>query len=226
MADGSAPNRRRQRPSLRITVRQPVGRIFGGGEVAPDRRRHAQHPKEVRGHSHPADPFGLAVRHQRRHPRTDQRHVLEGVAARAPVEKRRVADVAGRSGRAALADRDQAIRICVRQRTQQHGVEDAEDRGVRADAERQGHERDRREAGRAPQQPRRIANVARQIDDQMRGGRRRRWRLIARQRELSGDSLRAIGPRDVVDDPRAIGERRQRLLDRLGVRYADAISSA
>jgi hypothetical protein len=142
------------------------GRVFGGGEVTPDRRLHAERPEEVPGHAHPADPFRFAVGQQRRTPGADERHVFERMAAVAPVEERQVTDVAGRAGRPPLADRDEAIGIRVRQRTEQHRVEDAEDRRVRADAERQGHERDRCEAGRAPQQPRRVANVPREIDQQ------------------------------------------------------------
>ena len=121
-----------------------------------------------------------------------ERHVLERVAALAPVEERGVADVAGRSGRAALADHDEPIGIRVRQRAQQHGVEDAEDRGVRADAERQRHERDRREAGRAPQQPRGVAHVARQIDDQATAPRRRAGWSAAEPGGARGRSARAI----------------------------------
>ena len=196
-----------------------VGRVLGGGEVAADCRLHAEHPEEVRRDPHAADPFGFAVRDQRRDPRPDERHVLERVAALAPVEERRVADVAGRSGRAALADRDEPIGIRVRQRAEQHGVEDAEDRGVRADAERQRHERDGREAGRTPKQPRGVADVSRQIDDQVRRPRRRRRRLVARRLQPSG-AARTIGAGDLFGDPRAIGERCQRLLDRLGLRHA------
>jgi hypothetical protein len=48
-------------------------------------------------------------------------------------------------------DRD-AIRIAIGERLQQQGVDDAEDRRVGADAERQGADGDDREPWRAPQQ--------------------------------------------------------------------------
>jgi hypothetical protein len=185
------------------------GRVFGGGEVAPDRRRDAEHPEEVPRHAHPADPFRLAVGHQRRTPRADERHVVERVAAVAPVEERQVADVAGRSGRPPLADGDEAIGIRIRQRTEQHGIEDAEDRRVRADAEGERHERDRREAGRAPQQPRGVANVPPEVDQQAR-------RTVRGRRQRRGGA-RPIGASDLLGHPRAIGEGRQRPLERLGL---------
>src|SRR4029078_7148140 len=68
----------------------PVGRVLRGGEIAPDRRLHAEHPEEVPRHAHAADPFRLAVGDQGRYPGADERHVLEGMTALAPVEERRV----------------------------------------------------------------------------------------------------------------------------------------
>ena len=41
---------------------------------------------------------------------------------------------------------DEAIRVAIRQRAEEHGVHDAEDRGVGADAEREGEHRDGGEA--------------------------------------------------------------------------------
>ena len=58
---------------------------------------------------------------------------------------------------------DQLIRILVRQRTQQHGVHDAEDRRVRADPEREGKHDDAGEAWRATQCARRVLQIAAKI---------------------------------------------------------------
>ena len=92
----------------------------------------------------PADALGLAVGDQRRAPRPDQRHLVEAVAAIAPVEKRRVADVAGEPVGPRSPISTSRSGIGVGQRPQQHGVQHAEDRRVGADAERERQQRDRR----------------------------------------------------------------------------------
>src|SRR5215510_15299880 len=57
---------------------------------------------------------------------------------------------------------DQPLRLFIRQRAQQRGVDDAEDCRVRADAERESDDRNPREAGFLQQQSRAIAQVLQQ----------------------------------------------------------------
>ena len=67
---------------------------------------------------------------------------------------------------AGVVDEEQSLRVVDRQRLDQHGVDQAEDRRVGADPEperQQGHQRERR---RPPQQPERVADVAAQLVDQ------------------------------------------------------------
>ncbi len=54
---------------------------------------------------------------------------------------------------------DQAIRIGIRQRTEEDRVDEAEDGGVGADTERQREDRGERETGIAPQHAQRVADI-------------------------------------------------------------------
>jgi len=58
-----------------------------------------------------------------------------------------------------VVDRDELAGVPIRQLSQQHRVDDAEDRGVRADAERERENDDERERGRMPETPRGIPQV-------------------------------------------------------------------
>ena len=77
---------------------------------------------------------------------------------------RRTAAAAGLP--AGVVDEEQSLRVVDRQRLDQHGVDQTEDRRVGADPEperQQGHERERR---RPPQKPEGVADVAAQLVDQ------------------------------------------------------------
>ena len=79
--------------------------------------------------------------------RLDERQRLERLRARAPLEEVQRMHRDGRLRiRRLFPERDEATGIRIRQRTQQHRVDEAEDRGVRADAEREREHGDRREA--------------------------------------------------------------------------------
>ena len=153
---------------------------------------------------------GLPSASRRRTPGADERHLFERVAAVAPVEERRVADVARRAVGSTIANHHQALGRCVRQRPQQDGVDDAEDRGVCADAERECHQRDRGKARSPPQQTGRIAHVAAEVDENTRSsdGRRRRRRS------------RAIRACNFSGDMSGIVEGRERPADRVGFWHA------
>ena len=73
-----------------------------------------------------------------------------------------------RTGRIAARPRARAPSasgLGIRQRPQQHAVDDAEDRAGGADAERERQDGDEREAGRARELPDRVARVANHVDD-------------------------------------------------------------
>ena len=57
----------------------------------------------------------------------------------------------------------QTAGVAVRQRLEQHAVDDAEDRAVGADAERERDDGDEREPGRSPQDAHRVGEVLPQL---------------------------------------------------------------
>ena len=189
----------------------PSGRrVVGGGEVASQRRSDAERAQEVRRHAHRGNPLGLAVRDERRIPRSDDRDLVECVRPFAPVDHRREADVSGAAVGAGFADVDEPRRIGERQRPEKHRVDHAEDRRVRADAERERHDGDGREAGTAVQQPEPVADVAPQVDDEVGRGRRRR----------QSGAARPIRARDLVDHAPPVLERRQSARQRITLVHA------
>jgi hypothetical protein len=187
-----------------------VRRVFVRSEVAAQDGAYAERPKEIRRHTHAANPLRLAVGDERGRPRSDERDLFEAVAAIAPVEIGRVSDVACGSIRTAIADQGEPLRRRVRERPQQHGIHDAEDRGVGADAKRERDERDPRERRSLPEQPRRIPDIAAEIEQQMRAFRGRHRRSGARP----------VGARDFRGDVYGIVEGRERSCHGLGVRNA------
>ncbi|MDP7340395.1 MAG: hypothetical protein QGI10_04785 [Vicinamibacterales bacterium] len=91
--------------------------------------------------------------------KVDRLECLDRAALRAPVDqvgRRDTVDLTGRSG---LPDGDQPVRLGERQRTEQHAVDETEDRRVGADPERQRQHDGRCEAGAPPQLPDAIAHV-------------------------------------------------------------------
>ena len=91
-----------------------------------------------------------------------KRHQVERAAALLPVEKiraghRRVAEL-----RHARVELHEPVGLRVRQRPQQHRVDDAEHRGIGADAERQRDDRDGGESRRLPEVPRTEGQILKQ----------------------------------------------------------------
>ena len=123
--------------------------VLAGAEGAASQRAHAEHVEEVRGDDAGLDPAGLALPQENEGHGVvlDQR--LHG-AAPLPV----VGQLQGRelgvdhaAERRRLAEVHQALPVLVGQRPQQDAADHAEDRGVGADAERQGEHGDEGEAG-------------------------------------------------------------------------------
>jgi hypothetical protein len=77
----------------------------------------------------------------------------------APVAEVRVRDGHGRHLLAPLAEAHEPVRVFEGQRPQQHAVDDRKDRRVRADAQRERENGDRREAGLLEQHPKSVPNV-------------------------------------------------------------------
>jgi hypothetical protein len=86
-------------------------------------------------------------------------------APRVPVEHVQGRHEAARGRRARLGNRDQPVRIAERQRPQQRGVDQREDRAVGADPERQREDRDDSEGGRDPQLPERELEIIPELVD-------------------------------------------------------------
>ena len=139
-----------------------VGHAVAGHEVAAERRRAAEHRQVLVRHLLAGERFGLGVAAERRTPAAHRRHALDLRELRAPIH-----DVARRSpfvGRATagpqvLPQHHQAIGAWIRQRPQHQRVDDGEDGGVGADAQRQREDGDGREPGRPQQRPDGVAQI-------------------------------------------------------------------
>src|SRR5207248_7648931 len=92
-------------------------------------------------------------------PGAQHRGEAEAPAPRPPVEESLEPDILRKAIQITIADRHEPAGIGVWQGTEQHGVDDREDGGVRADPEHQRHERRGGESRRAAQHPQAIADV-------------------------------------------------------------------
>jgi len=110
--------------------------ILIGCEIPTERRPRAHHAEVIRRDQPPRQTLRLTSAGQRRLPAARERHRLERLAARAPVQKVRVRDHPRRNLLVPLRHPDQPVGVFERQRTEQHCIDDAEDRGVRANAQR------------------------------------------------------------------------------------------
>ena len=106
-------------------------------ERAPNRQPAAERREELARDGTAEYAFGLAVtgQHAANHHRDGE--ILERGLPRAPVEEVRVGDGALVDGWCLLADDDESIGMRQRQRLEQDGVKDAEQRGVRGDGDGQ-----------------------------------------------------------------------------------------
>ncbi|HWT44914.1 MAG TPA: hypothetical protein VN085_03070 [Vicinamibacterales bacterium] len=124
-----------------------------------DEGAHAEHVEERRRDAGAGNLLGIAAPREGEREVTDRGHPGKARRLRAEVhhprggERRRLA-----VGFPVPQEHDVA-RIGERQRTEQHGVDDAEDGRVGADADRQRQQRHDREARRPPQPAHRIVDV-------------------------------------------------------------------
>ena len=158
--DGSPPNRRvkRSHPS-RIDCGAP-GRPSSSRNVRPNALSAPRSGKEIGRDERRAELLRIAVAGERdRAARPDAADLRE--------RRRPLADVAEvgtreRSARIAEPDECQPVGVAIRQRLDQHRVDDAEDGGVGADAEREGEKNDRGEATRLADAAPRVAKIEQQ----------------------------------------------------------------
>ena len=149
------------RPQRLGDHRRPLGavRVVAGFERAAGDRRHAQQREDVGRDDGHRNRRRLAVAGQRDGGRRVPGDVLHGAGLRAPVEDVEVGAVVGLVADGGV-DGDEARRVGEGQRLQQHAVDDAEDRGVGADAEGQHHDDQRAEARRLEEEPECLAEVS------------------------------------------------------------------
>ena len=126
---GSAPKRVRHSASLRSTTRVARRLILAGAEDAAERRRDAEDAEQLGGHARAGDAHRRAVAGQRE-------HVAVGVGGdvhrrqRAPRRGQPAAGIHGVGGH-------QPFRRRIRQPRHEDAVDEREDRGGGADAERE-----------------------------------------------------------------------------------------
>ena len=120
-----------------------AGFFVRGFEHSSDERLHAEDVEEIPRNDAGFDAFGFGAAEE------DELHVVvlddavHAAALRAIVDELRDGRAADSSAArdGALAEHQQALAVCERQRLQQHRVDDAEDCGVGADAKTQNDDR-------------------------------------------------------------------------------------
>ena len=141
----------------------PIARAaFVGRQERPSqRRRDAEDGEEVRGRQREADALGLALPRQRSRSHPDAGDLRELAAAAADLQDLVAGRGHARLPRLAVArpEHDEPRRLGVRKGRDERGVEDREDRGVRADAERERRDRDDREPRAAPEHAEGVAEI-------------------------------------------------------------------
>ena len=131
------------------------GRSFLFGEQAAANRVGPQDAKERRRHPERGDAFGGGALADSKPAELIERLALEHVGQGQAVEVvgHRRAGPLDPGAREAIEQKHQPIGFRVRQRTQQDRSDDGEDRGVRADADRQREDGCQRERAILPEQP-------------------------------------------------------------------------
>jgi hypothetical protein len=142
--------------------RRRVRAVVLGMHRAAQSRLNTKHVEDLRRDEGRGEAFRLAQPRQGRLPAVEDRESVEAAALCLPVEKVQVggaARVARVLALAHFAERDDPIGVREGERPQQHRVHEREDRGVRADSEREHRDGDRREGGTAPEHPSGVAQI-------------------------------------------------------------------
>ena len=155
-AEHTAPHAMRENHTVRAVLAEVVGR-----ETASDREREVEERKEALIHARGDDRHRRGVAQQREvdargHRRVDDRHrrIPQPADFERSHQPARHPSVGERR-----SDGPEILRVRIRQRSQQRGVGDAEDRRRGADAECQRADGSKRKRGRASKRAHRVSHV-------------------------------------------------------------------
>ena len=140
-----------------------AGAILFGEERAADLGVDAEHGEKAGGGHLDVQAFGFAGAGESDSAGTDGLHAFERGGLVAPVAEVFVGG-ADHGERAFFGDQNEAGWVAKRKRAEEHAVYDAEDGGVRADAESERENGDRREARALCEEPEGEANVLHQSE--------------------------------------------------------------
>ena len=139
-------------------------------EPAAQQRLHVERIQDAMGHHQHSRQFGLPRTSDGCDAETPQSEVLKRpvLVAIREVHRRRTthAGVTGRHPRRGVPDANQCLRVRIWERTDQHALDDAEDGGVAADAQRQRQHHGGRECRILSEAAKRVARVARKRFEQ------------------------------------------------------------
>ena len=138
-----------------------AGLFVRGVEPPAERRLDVEHAEEVHVDNGSRDALGTVGAREREPRLTERGQSGEAVMTNAPVERvgwRRVA-VTLSCLPIGVRYQHQIVRAGERQRPYEHGVDDAEDRGVGADADRNREDREEEKARRPPERARGVAEI-------------------------------------------------------------------
>ena len=133
--------------------------VLLGAKQAARHGVHAQHGEEIRGDHFRFHALGLAHARQVVIVLAKGRHRGERALVAHPVEKIGIGDGRVRKLFGLGIDGDQAIRLPVGERIEQHAIHHGKQRGIRADAERQRENRNRRKARRFGYHAEAVTNI-------------------------------------------------------------------
>src|SRR5262245_3386501 len=136
--------------------------LFIGGEKPPSHDRFdAEQWKEAGGYSGGRDLPRLAVAGQIEGARFDRGHLLKDLILRPPISvvARSRAYMKEADERRLFPNHHQSVRLAIRRRLEQNGIDHTENSRVRADAERQRQNRHNSEAGILHQHSRAVAQI-------------------------------------------------------------------
>src|SRR5207247_4668728 len=125
-----------------------AGSIIVGYKIAPAKRPDPDRGEKIRPNDLPLEPFrfGRAAKIETLLPAL-RRHGFERCALAAPISKIEIRSILQTPARIPFLNYYQPFRILVGKRAEQNRVDDAEDRRVRSDAQRQRQHDHRGEAG-------------------------------------------------------------------------------
>ena len=150
---------------------RPVRTVFVARERPAERQRRAEHGEVAARYVHRVDVLGQVAAEEVRAgiARLIRGDRLEGGRLVAPQDELRDRGQPRRADARRGHELEEAIGLRIGERPQQHGVDDGEDRGVRADADGEHGERGQRESRRPPQHAARVDGVACEVSEDPRG---------------------------------------------------------